>query len=248
MKKVNRKRRIILLAVIGVFVGIIVACAVYVGDYYHADMAAIELYAANSTVDYETLEDGMIVFAPKEATTGIIFYPGAKVEYTSYLPLMQACAEQGLVCVLVEMPFNIAMFDINAADEIPEKYPQVTDWYIGGHSLGGSMAAMYLADHAQEYEGLLLLGSYSTADLSQTDLAVISIFGSEDKVINWENYESNKQNISANLAEYEIEGGCHAYFGMYGAQEGDGEPTISAKEQIEITAKFIADHVLEKSF
>jgi len=237
MKKLNQKRRILLLAVVGAFAGIIIACGVYLGDYYQANMVAINSYMQLEPT-YEH-EDGTIVFEPEEATAGFIFYPGGKVEYTAYLPLMQACAEQGMVCVLVEMPFNLAVFDVNAADGIREKYPQVTDWYIGGHSLGGSMAAAYLAEHAEAFEGLVLLGSYSTEDLSDTELQVVSIYGSEDKVLNKENYATNKANLPANFAEHIIDGGCHAYFGMYGPQEGDGEPTLTVEEQIAITAERI---------
>ena len=104
------------------------------------------------------------------------------MEYTAYVPLIQACAENGILCVLVEMPFNLAVLYISAADGIMGEHPEISDWYIGGHSLGGSMAASYLADHADDYEGLILLGSYSTADLSADDLKVLSVFGSEDKL------------------------------------------------------------------
>ena len=169
----------------------------------------------------------------------MIFYPGGKVEYTAYVPLMQACAEKGILCVLVEMPFNLAVLDVNAADGIQREYPEIEDWYIGGHSLGGSMAASYLARHTEDYEGLILLGSYSTADLSDTDLDVLSVFGSEDQVMNREKYDENKSNLPTAFTETVIDGGCHAYFGMYGAQEGDGTPTITNEEQIRITVENI---------
>ena len=154
---------------------------------------------------------------------------------------MQACAEQGIMCVLLEMPFNLAVFDVNAADGIQEQYPEIEEWYIGGHSLGGSMAASYLADNAEEYEGLILLGSYAANDLSDTDLDVLSIYGSEDKVMNREKYDENKSNLPDDFTEIVIDGGCHAYFGMYGAQDGDGTPVITNEEQIALTV----EHVVE---
>ena len=161
------------------------------------------------------------------------------MEYSAYQPLMAACAERGILCILVEMPFNLAVLDINAADGIQEQYPEIEKWYIGGHSLGGSMAASYLADHTDDYDGLILLGSYSTADLSETDLDVLSVYGSEDKVMNRMKYDENKSNLPNDFVEVVLEGGCHAYFGMYGAQEGDGKPTISNEEQIFLTAENI---------
>ncbi len=240
----KRKRIIILIMVVAV---LFAACAIYLSDYYHADMSAIEdmEFSSEIAVESETWEDGTMAFAPEAAETGLIFYPGGKVEYRAYQPLMQACAAEGILCVLVEMPFNLAVLDVDAADGIQEKYPEIEEWYIGGHSLGGSMAASYVADHVEEYEGLVLLGSYSTAELDDSGLNVISIYGSEDEVLNSEKYEKNRANLPADFTEYVIEGGCHAYFGVYGMQDGDGTPTISNKEQIEITAQQIVQWLEE---
>ncbi len=236
----KRKRKIFIITTSVVLTLAIIAgaCAIYLGDYYRADNEAIDAFLPQGTAWREE-SDGTIVFEPDGATKGLIFYPGGKVEYTAYVPLMQACAEKGILCVLVEMPFNLAVFDINAADGIQKEYPEIEDWYIGGHSLGGSMAASYLADHTEDYEGLVLLGSYSTADLSQTDLDVLSVFGSEDKVMNRKKYEENKSNLPSDLTEYVIDGGCHAYFGMYGAQDGDGTPSITNATQIRLTVENI---------
>ena len=93
--------------------------------------------------------------------------------------------------------------------------------------------------HAEDYERLILLGSYSTVDLSETNLAVLSMYGSEDKVMNHEKYQDNRSNLPSEFVEYVIDGGCHAYFGMYGAQEGDGMPSITNEEQIRITIEKI---------
>lgn len=237
----KQKRKIWITVASIVLVLLVVAgvCASYVGDYYSADQNAIELFAPMNAVSTELLEDGALVFKPENATKGFIFYPGGKVESTAYQPLMAACAQQGILCILVEMPFNLAVLDINAADGKQEQYHKIEKWYIGGHSLGGSMAATYLADHIDDYDGLILLGSYATVDLSETGLGVLSVYGSEDKVMNRVKYDENKLNLPDALVEVVIEGGCHAYFGMYGAQEGDGNPTISNEEQILLTAQYI---------
>lgn len=239
--KDKRKRKIFITAASIVLVLAITAgiCASYVGDYYRTDQNAIEAFGPINAVSMELLDDDSLVFKPENATKGFVFYPGGKVEYTAYQPLMAACAQQGILCILVEMPFNLAVLDINAADGIQEQYPEIEKWYIGGHSLGGSMAASYLADHIDDYEGLILLGSYSTADLSETGLDVLSVYGSEDKVMNRVKYDENRSNLPSDLIEVVIEGGCHAYFGMYGPQEGDGKPTISNEEQIFLTANHI---------
>ena len=236
----NAKRKTRIALGIGViFLALVIACAIYLGDYYHADMEKIEAFTEQSTVEMQTDENGYLIFEPEQIENGLIFYPGGKVEHTAYIPLMEALASKGTLCILVKMPFRLAVFDGNAADGLQENYPKVENWYIGGHSLGGSMAASYLSKHAKVFDGLILLGSYSTADLSDLNVEVLSIYGSEDLVLNRENYETNKENLPDDFKEVIIEGGCHAYFGMYGAQEGDGMPGITNEEQIARTVEAI---------
>lgn len=242
IKKGKAARRISLLAVIVLLAA--AACALYLGDFYRADMDAVEAFG--STAEMQLAENGSIIWEVEDASSGFIFYPGGKVEHTAYIPLMKALASEGILCVLVEMPFHLAVFDIDAADGIQEEYPQIENWYIGGHSLGGSMAAAYLSEHSDSFDGLILLGSYSTADLTETGLRVLSIYGSEDKVLNREKYEENRKNLPAGFEELVIDGGCHAYFGVYGAQKGDGTPEITNEEQIRFAADAVAAMVSEQ--
>jgi dienelactone hydrolase len=211
-------------------------CAIYVSDYYRADSVAIKSFTASHSVRANESSGGFIVFEPIDPDAGFIFYPGGKVEYTAYIPLMSALAEKGLLCILTPMPFNLAVLDMNAAKGMTDKYPEVDNWYIGGHSLGGSMAASFVADNSDDFDGLILLGSYSTAEVT---LPVLSVYGSEDQVLNREKYDKYKSNINASLTETVIDGGCHAYFGMYGEQDGDGTPSVSNEEQIHLTVEEI---------
>ena len=240
----NKRKRKLFITVASIVLALVilaVACAIYLGDYYRAEEGAIAAFAPTENISVSTLDNGNVVFEPQGATTGFIFYPGGKVEHNAYQPLMAELARGGILCVLVEMPFRLAVFDIDAADGIKEQYPDIENWYVGGHSLGGSMAASYLADHTDEYDGLVLLGAYSTKDLSSTGLKVLSVYGSEDKVMNREKYEESRVNLPSELSEVVIEGGCHAYFGSYGAQDGDGIPAISNQDQIRITAEAIIE-------
>ena len=145
------------------------------------------------------------------------------------------------------MPCNLAVLDMNAADGIPERFSEVTDWYIGGHSLGGAMAASYAAKHTDELDGLVLLAAYSTADLTNSGLRVYAAYGSEDGVLNREKYEADRTNLPQDTTETIIDGGCHAGFGSYGAQKGDGAPVISAEEQQQQTADALAAWINLKS-
>ena len=239
--KKKKKSFIILSSVVAVLLVTVIGCGIYVGDYYRADREGIDEYMGQyDIVEIYGLGPGVTVFEPVAGgKVGFIFYPGGKVEAYSYAPLMHALAERGITAVLCEMPFNLAVLDVNAADGIATALSEVEEWYIGGHSLGGAMAATYLSENTEDFSGLILLGAYCTDDLSDTDLSVLSVYGSEDKVLNTKKYNKNKANLPAHLTEIVIEGGCHAYFGMYGRQDGDGIPTITNEEQIEITKSAI---------
>lgn len=234
-----RKKRILLLCV-AVVLALVIGCAVYAGDYYRASENAVAAMAGTQAVTVRQTDEGT-VFLPENPTAGFIFYPGGKVEYIAYAPLMLELAQRDVLCVLVRMPLNLAVLDVNAAAGIPEQFPEIGSWYIGGHSLGGSMAASFGAKHADDFQGLALLAAYSTADLTQTGLKVISLFGSEDGVLNREKYESYRVNLPENTAETVIEGGNHAGFGSYGAQDGDGNAQISAQEQTRVTAELLTE-------
>ncbi len=171
------------------------------------------------------------VLPQKAGDTGIIFYPGGKVDERAYLPLLKKYAENGITCILVKMPFHLAVFNMNGADGIQKQYPRITKWYLAGHSLGGAMAAVYIARHVSEYQGLILLGAYSTKDLSDTDLTVVWIDGDQDGVINQKQVLKNQDHYPENTYVFMIAGGNHAQFGSYGVQKGDGQASISAKEQ-----------------
>ena len=229
--------------VISVLLASIVLMILYVSDYYRADKDMIVDYYDDG-ITKKVLDDNTIVFESDDSDTALIFYPGGKVEYSAYEPLMISLAKEGVTCFLVEVPFKLAILDIKAADGIKAAYPEYTNWYIGGHSLGGSVASMYLDEHHSEYQGLILLASYASGDLSNTNLEVLSIYGSEDKVLNMMQYHENKA-LLPNIHEYVIEGGNHAYFGVYGKQSGDGEATIDNQTQIFETTSIISSFINE---
>lgn len=237
------KKKIIFSIIIVLILSLVGGTVYYINDYYRADDVAVSLISTPNTSVTITEEDGVFTFAPQNATKGLIFYPGGKVEAESYAPLMHALAEKGILSILVTMPGNLAVLDMNAAEGICEQYPEIEDWYMSGHSLGGSMAASYIAKNPEDFDGIILLASYSTADLSKSDLKVLSIYGSNDGVLNLEKYEEYKPNLPADFDEIIIDGGCHAYFGAYGEQDGDKKATITREEQIEITVNEIKQFI-----
>lgn len=237
MKK-NVKR--LLLTALAAVVLVCCVFGVYVGDYYHADEDAVDAMSQMYVYDHaERLADDTLVYYPDEYDSAIIFYPGGKVEAEAYIPLMERCAQEGVLAILVPMPFRLAVLDVDAAADIPTQFPEVEHWYMAGHSLGGSMAASFTAE-ADWVEGLILLAAYSTEEI---DVPVLSIYGSEDGVMNREKYAQYRGNLPDDITEIILEGGNHARFGVYGDQEGDGTATLSNAEQIEQTAEAIAEFV-----
>ena len=230
----SKKKCFLFLSIVLLAMAII--CGVYLttGGYQSNVKTASALL---STADYSVQQsaDGSMAFVPSNPKAGLIFYPGGKIDSQAYAPLMRAFAGEDILCVLLTMPFDLAIFDVNAADGIQDRYPEIEQWYLAGHSLGGAMAANYAANHADEYEGLFLLASYSVEDLTSTDLHVVSLYGSEDRVLNMEQYQKYHSNLPGDAVEVVIPGGCHAYFGNYGSQDGDGVPTITNEDQIQIT-------------
>ncbi len=186
------------------------------------------------TTDAVTVLNGKnIVFFPKGEVKpiGIVFYPGAKVAPEAYAPILMKIAEQGYEVVEIRMPFNLAVFDSNAVEDVL-KDRQDKDWVIAGHSLGGAMAAAYVSGHPNaNVKGLLLWAAYTDDkhSLKEATLPVASIYGSKDMGL--EAIEANKGNLPEQTQFYEIEGGNHAQFGEYGPQKGDNSPEISAEEQ-----------------
>ncbi|WP_458453072.1 alpha/beta hydrolase [Methanobrevibacter sp.] len=217
----------IILALMALFIIAIIAYGTYyVNDYYHADENAMKYINGTDNVEVIKTDKGLFLDGPGN-DTALIFYPGAKVEYTSYLPLLTKISEKNIDCFLVEMPFNLAIFDISAADNIMNNY-NYTHYYMSGHSLGGSIASQYLQDTGNG-DGLILFAAYPTDEIAKP---VLSIYGSEDKVLNMEKYNESKA-FMKNLTEIKIKGANHAQVGDYGIQEGDGTAKLSPAQQQE---------------
>ena len=185
-------------------------------------------------VDEIQTQENWLVFKPQGKTeNGIILYPGAKVEPEAYSYYAQGLADSGYLVIVPKVNLNFALFDINQADLIKEEFSEITDWYVGGHSLGGVAAASYAYDHLEDIEGLILLASYpsDSNDFSETDLPILSLYAEFDGLTTTDKIAETKHLLSSEATLYEVKGGNHAQFGMYGSQDGDGKATISATEQ-----------------
>lgn len=233
----KKKILIILLALLCVLVGV---CVWYVNNYYHAVDRESAL-ADTSAFRVSETDFGYAFDGPGE-DNALIFYPGAKVEDLAYADLLKRLAAEGVDCYLIHMPCNLAFFGMNKADDVIAEY-NYEHWYLAGHSLGGAMAANYAADNSDKLDRLIFLAAYSTKNLSDTDLQILSVYGSEDKVVNMEKIEQGRELMPSAYEEFQIDGGNHAGFGDYGEQSGDGTTTISGDEQRTRTVEKIIEMI-----
>ena len=220
--KTKKILKIAAISIVALLIIFVCGFYIYTLDYYRADDFAVQTISANPDRIQEN--ENLTVFYPEkqpDRKTGLIFYPGGKVEAIAYAPLLKTLSQNGITCILVEMPFNLAVFNINAADRIYAKFPEIGNWYLAGHSLGGAMASSYAGKNSDKINGLILLGAYPIND---DDLPVLAIFGSED-------IQLDRSKLEGVQNKLQIAGGNHAFFGNYGEQKGDGTALITREEQ-----------------
>jgi hypothetical protein len=174
-------------------------------------------------------ENGWMVFTPTESSPSIsfIFYPGGRVDARAYAPQVRAIAAEGYLAVIVPMPLNLAFFDASAADRVRAVFPTLSNWAIGGHSLGGAMAARYVQSQPAAVEGLVLWASFSDVDLSSLNLAATSIYGNLDALALPQSIETSCELLPADTQFVRIEGGNHSQFGWYGLQLVHQQPKVT---------------------
>lgn len=177
-------------------------------------------------------ENGRLVFRPSSATQkGLIYYPGGLVEPEAYAVTAQGIADAGYLVVIPKMPLNLAFTGINRADEIRVDFPEIVSWVIGGHSLGGAMAAEYAKNNVTSLDGLIMFASYpaNNEDFINFPLPILTIIGSKDPGAPQQ--EAFYEAIGDSASRFIIEGGNHRQYADYSFQKDDGIATISAEEQ-----------------
>jgi predicted alpha/beta-hydrolase family hydrolase len=162
-------------------------------------------------------------------SVGLAFYPGAKVDPQAYAHVLRPLAEAGFEVVIFKQPYNLAILDSNAANAvIGDTGDDIDRWVVGGHSLGGAIASRYAERARDELSGLLLYAAYPVDDMSdRTDLAVMSVFGTDDAIATPTDIADRAGDLPASAEFVPIDGAIHSYFGDYGPQRGDGTPGVS---------------------
>ncbi len=189
-----------------------------------------------------------LTFAPASTTpvAGLVFYPGGRVDSRAYAPSARALAARGLLVVIVPMPLNLAVFAPGRAAEVIAAHPEVAVWAVGGHSLGGAMAAAFAGSHPDAVEGLVLWAAYPASGnglSGRDDLAVLSVYATLDGLMTEAERTASASLLPGTACWVALDGGNHAQFGSYGVQRGDHPATLSAAAQqgqiVNATAAFL---------
>ena len=189
--------------------------------------------SSTATAAFEAGADGRLTWTPTgtQPTTGLVLYTGGKVPPAAYAPAARAIAEAGFLVTIVPAPFNLAILDTNAAAPVIDEHPEIASWVVGGHSLGGSSAALFVDGHPGVVDGLVLWASYSSVDLSSDGLRVLSAYGTLDAGVASYTDPANVAKLGPDVAFEVIEGGNHEQMGWYTGQPNDPPATISREEQ-----------------
>jgi hypothetical protein len=167
--------------------------------------------------------------------TGVFFQPGALVDPRAYAAHLRPLAEGGHTVVIPKQPLGIAFLATGAFDDARAQFPEIDGWVLGGHSLGGTVAAMQAdaadSDATAPAVGLMFYASYPANDISGSlGIPVLSISGSRDGLATPDKIAASRDNLPSDAQFVQIRGGSHAQFGSYGPQAGDNTPTITAED------------------
>ncbi|GKX32284.1 thioesterase [Vallitalea longa] len=229
MKKSHKSRRVLKVSGVIILILLLATWLVIKFKTYSSMEQAKEIMKQENVIK----ENNTIIITPEgDVNANFVFYQGGLVETEAYAVLGEKLAKKGIRVFIPYMPFNLAILNIDAFDKIYEEYNNDKDWYIGGHSLGGASASMYVDKSSKPIEGLILMGAYpsDSTDLSKQDIKVLSVRAINDKIMNLDNYNKSKE-LLPDSTDYVNLNGNHSNFGYYGFQKGDGESSISREEQ-----------------
>lgn len=201
---------------------------------FGAETVALDSLESDDAVIVEETYDSIVMTSTSEdRRSGVVFYPGARVDARAYAAILRPLAEEGHQVVIPKVPLGIAFLASGFAGDWAVSNPE-TEWVAAGHSLGGVVAA----GAVDQVEALLLWASFPASDISDVDgIDVVSIYGTSDAIAVPEDILASAPDLPENIRFVAVEGAIHSYFGDYGLQPGDGTPGVDrAEAQDEIVA------------
>lgn len=239
LRNPERERRL-WLSLIGalVVVGLTVV-AIWIRP-FGATESGLEAMQGSDAVSVSQTGSRILMEPDGDPVGGLVFYPGARVDARAYANILTPVVEAGWEVVIVKPPFGIAFFSTSFAERWIEERPSLDTWAVGGHSLGGVVAAS-AADRDRGVDALVLYASFPASDISRADVDVVSIYGLDDGIAAPEDIEASRSDLPASAELVPLDGVVHSDFGDYGIQPGDGRPTLTKPDAQEL----IADATLE---
>jgi len=221
-------------------IGIVVAL-VAVGMYAYLSITTVRNNAAPAAAALAAMEsdervtveyDEYLALTPAGSTpkTGIVFYAGAYCDIRGYTPVWKEIAAQGYLVVSPKLPFDFAIFAPNAADEVRAAHPEIEQWIIAGHSMGGAMAGVYADNNRDNLAGAIVFDSYppGSNSLADADLPILLFERARADGSRSQKFIDNA-NLYPESAELTlIPGAQHMYYGSFdgGAYQEEWEPDI----------------------
>jgi hypothetical protein len=231
----GRRRRILVRLGIGLLVVLALAIAAFLWWARPQPLLpeATAALASTPSATFEQGDDGRLTFttSARPPTIGLVLYTGGKVPPAAYAPAARAIAEAGYLVAIVPAPLNFAIFDSGAAQHVIDDHPEIATWAVGGHSLGGATAALFIDGHPGLVRGLVLWASYSSVDLSADALQVSLSYGTVDQGVASFTEPANLAKLGPDVATTVIEGGNHEQMGWYTGQPNDPPATIPREAQ-----------------
>ncbi|TFD02096.1 alpha/beta hydrolase [Cryobacterium sinapicolor] len=207
------------------FVLVVIVFLAWANTVRVADRAAADQVFANPNVTVTDTPNSVILAPTDDAgDIGLVFIPGARVDPYAYLYKLAGTVEDtGATVVIAKPVLNLAILDQRPLSTFTDAVPDVSTWFVGGHSIGGVRACM-LADDSK-VDGLVLFGSYCATSPKRTDLRALSLSGSTDGLSTPEQIADRADLLPSDTRFVELEGVNHARFGDYGVENGDGVAT-----------------------
>lgn len=220
--------RVLKIAMTLLVLGLSVGFVVWTMQVMPADESALAKVQHNAHIEIqETARSVIARSSDYHSKTGVVFFPGAKVDPHAYIYKLSGLVESTGVTIVIAKPyFNLALLDLRPIATFTNDVNDIDTWYVAGHSLGGVRACQFAADNSTHVAGLILFGSYCNVDVQ---VPTLSLSAEQDKLTTAQDIESNRAHLQGDLAVYEIPEASHASFGDYGVQAGDGEASIDSE-------------------
>ena len=202
---------------------------------------ALEALSADAAVEIDVGD--WLIMRPGNATPsrGVIIYPGANCDIRGYAPIVKEIARAGYLTVTVSMPFDFALFAPSRADEVRAAHPEISDWVIIGHSMGGAMAGSYVHDKPDGIAGIIFWDAYPPGSKSLHDapFPVAHIHRADENGRAPQMFLDRRSLFPENSQWVGVPGGAHMYFGSFigGGYVESREPTIPRSEQHDIVIR-----------